>query len=164
MTTYNDLCQAFATKQKEYQTSALAVKRLYKKLTHAIAEDLGLLDKTFGLGSGEATPYVKMGIVDFAECKPVDSEYDLPVGFTSNNGVAACRTENAAVALTVESSPTSYPKQSIYIRMDAQLNGTVLRVFFPDHNQMVFEVAVHDGHADFSPVVAAYKQLVMNSF
>jgi hypothetical protein len=163
MITYDKLCQAYSVKQKERQASALAIKRLYKKLTHAIAEDLGLLNKGFGTGSGETIPYVNMGLVDFDAFNPVGSEYDLPVGFTPSNGVAACHTENAAVAVAVELSPTSYPKLSVHIRMDAQLNGDVLRVVFPDHNQMAFEVTVHDGHGDFSPVVTAYKQLVMNA-
>jgi hypothetical protein len=166
MITYDELCKAYAARLKESQDSMRAVRRLYRTLANAIAEDLGLLGKTFdtfGNDKGEAVRYVKMGVVEgIDDLKPIN-EHELPVSFTSKDGAMVCYTENAAVAVTLELSPTSYPKQSIYIRMDVELCGDVLRVVFPDSNHMAFDVPVHDEHVDFSPVVTAYKQLVLNS-
>lgn len=164
MITYDALCKAYDAKSKANHAKTLKIMRLYRQLKDAIADDLGLNGKYYKDGKDESIPYITLGKSDeLGGFEPVRSEYELGVGTTHQAGVPVPQID-AAIAITLESAPNAYPKQSIYVRIVAQLNGDTLTLVFADDHNMRFDVPIHGDTAVFKDVVDAYKQLVMNAF
>ena len=157
MISYDDLCKAYDTKNKENHAKAMKIRKLYRGLANAIATDLGLFGKSFK-NVKDDSPYIKFGTVEFDDFKPVLSEYELPVNI-SNAGLFQI---NGAISVTLESSPNAYPKQAIFIRIDAELKEDSLVLAFPDKEHMNFNLIIHENNIDYSDVVVAYKQIVMD--
>lgn len=71
----------------------------------------------------------------------------------------------AGVSLTLEKSPNTYPKQSVFIRIEFTLKQNILILRFIDFDDGLFKVTVNlDDNNHFAYAVEAYKQLVMKTF
>ena len=163
MITYQQLCDQQQKYNDELNKRRNKLRQLISEVCQAISQNLGLSDKYYNATINEVSatvPYVKLLELDSGEHQHINV-MELPITFDEQGDPIA----EAGISLTLEKSPNTYPKQSVFIRIEFTLKQNILILRFIDFDDGLFKVTVNlDDNNRFAYAVEAYKQLVMKTF
>ena len=163
MITYQQLCEQQQKYNDELNKRRNKLRQLISEFCQAISQNLGLSDKYYNATINEVSatvPYVNLLELDSDEHQHIHV-MELPIMFDEQGDPIA----EAGISLTLEKSPNTYPKQSVFIRIEFTLKQNILILRFIDFDDGLFKVTVNlDDDNRFAYAVEAYKQLVMKTF
>ena len=159
MITYQQLCDQQQKYNDELNKRRNKLRQLISEFCQAISQNLGLSDKYYNATINEVSatvPYVKLLELNSDEHQHIHV-MELPIMFDEQGDPIA----EAGISLTLEKSPNTYPKQSVFIRIEFTLKQNILILRFTDFDDGLFKVTVNlDDDNRFAYAVEAYKQLV----
>ncbi|VGM95163.1 Uncharacterised protein [uncultured Avibacterium sp.] len=162
MITYQQLCDQQQKYNEELTNRRHKLRHLIGEYCQAISDDLGLTGKTYrSVINDESTPspYIKLLELESGENQHIHI-MELPVSFDNQNNPQAL----AGIAITLERSANTYPKQNLFLRTEFKLEKNQLSICFIDFEEAsVINVDLNTDNK-FNYAVECYKQAVMRTF